>query len=109
MSNVGRNESLLAKKPGASARSAFPCRDNAGGPAPETLSPNESFCNKEEEISISSSTWKVATLAHVLRDDLGLLIVRPAARRVDPERKSSRYKIQKKLGQIAVPFTPNRW
>ena len=33
-----------------------------------------------EEISISSSTWKVAILADVLRDDLGLLIIiRPAA------------------------------
>ena len=78
-SNVGEVDSLLAIKPGASARSAFPCKDNAGGLAPEALSPNESFCNREEEISISSSTWKVATLAHVLRDDLGLLIVRPAA------------------------------
>ena len=38
------------------------------------------FLVGEEEISISSSTWKVATLAHVLRDDLGLLIVQPAAR-----------------------------
>ena len=75
-SNVGAIDSLLVIKPGASARSAFPCKDNTGGPAPETLSPNESFCNREEEISISSSTWKVATLAHVLRDDLGLLIVR---------------------------------
>ena len=49
-------------------------KDNAGGPAP-----NASLCCKEEEISISSSTWKVAILADVLRDDLGLLIVRPAA------------------------------
>ena len=54
--------------------------DDAGGPSPQALSSTESFCIKEEEISISSSTWKVATLAHVLRDDLGLLIVWPAAR-----------------------------
>tara|TARA_A100001015_G_scaffold305790_1_gene399054 strand:+ start:645 stop:866 length:222 start_codon:yes stop_codon:yes gene_type:complete len=39
-----------------------------------------SFCNKEEEILISSSTWKVAMLELDLLDDLGLLIVRPAAR-----------------------------
>ena len=72
-------DSLRAIEPGASARSAFPCKDNAGGPAPEALSPNESLCNKDEEISISSSTWKVAILADVLRDDLGLLVARPAA------------------------------
>ena len=87
----------------------YPCKDDAGGPAPEALSANESFCKREEEVSISSSTWKVAILADVLRDDLGLLIVRPATRRADPEMKSSRgYKILKKLGQIAVPLKPNR-
>ena len=78
-SNVGKVDSASVKEPGTSARSAFLSKDNAGGPAPETLSPNASLCCKEEEISISSSTWKVAILADVLRYDLGLLIVRPAA------------------------------
>ena len=47
---------------------------------PETLSAHESFCKREEEISISSSTWKVAILSPDLLDDLELLIVRQAAR-----------------------------
>ena len=64
---------------GASARSVSPCKDATGGPAPETLSCNESVCNKDEEISTSSSTRKVAIFPYVLRDDLGLLIDRPAA------------------------------
>jgi len=54
--------------------------DDAGGPSPQALSSTESFCIKEEEISISSSTWEVAILAPILLDDLGLLIVRQAAR-----------------------------
>ena len=72
--------SLLPTKPGASARSISPCKDDAGGPAPETLSANESFCKREEEISISSSTWKVTILVPDLLDDLELLIARQAAR-----------------------------
>ena len=92
-------DSLCTKEPGASVRSALPYKDNTRGPAPETLSSNESFCNKDDEISISSSTWKVAILADVLRDDLGLLIARPAAGWAHPEVKSSRYKIQKNQAQ----------
>ena len=61
----------------------------------EAPSCNESFCNKDEEISTSSSTWKVAILVDVLLDDLGLLIAGPTAGWAHPEVKSSRYKIQK--------------
>ena len=50
-----------------------------GGPAPEALSSNDSRCRKTERISITSRTGKVATLTHVLLDDLGLRIARPAA------------------------------
>ena len=45
-----------------------------------SLSSNESLCNKEEETSISSSTWKVAILAPILLNDLGFPIFRQAAR-----------------------------
>ena len=94
-SKVGKLGWVLAKESGTSARSAFLIKDNAGGPAPETLSLNESLCMGEEGTSVATLTRKVATLADLLRDEHGLLIVRPTAGWAYLEVKSSRYKIQK--------------